>query len=59
MATVLRCESCDMEIVEGQEGMGYNFGGRPEYLCQKCCPPGDAETIIKSILAFTGMKEKK
>lgn len=51
-----RCESCDREIPEGQEGMGYCFGGRPEYLCLKCCPPGDAETIINSIKAFMASK---
>ena len=54
---IVRCESCDREIDENDAGMGYCFGGRAEYLCKKCCPPRDAETIIASIKTFMGFSE--
>lgn len=51
---MVRCEGCEREVAEQDTGMGYNFGGRPEYLCLKCCPPGSAETIIAAIKTFMG-----
>jgi hypothetical protein len=46
------CADCGSPLLRAQASMGMNLGSGPEYWCDTCRPPADAETVKGTLAAF-------